>query len=179
MRSDREHIQRCLDGNPNDLRFLVERYQGAVYAYAITRVGDRGRAREITEETFVRAYFALEKLRDHAAFHSWLLGITSRVAREFRRQGRDHGSEFCEISVEPTEPMCDDGTLDEAIAGLPEAQRQVVLLRFFRQQSCREIATELGVPVGTVTKTLSRAYEGLRAALGVLNETAEKLEKPI
>ena len=55
--------------------------------------------------------------------------------------------------------------MDEAIATLPEDYRQVIMLRYFEGLSCQEIATRLETPLGTVTKTLSRAYAALRQEL--------------
>ena len=62
--------------------------------------------------------------------------------------------------------------LEEAIAVLPESYRQVILLRYYEGHSCQEIATRLGMPLGTVTKTLSRAYALLRQELKA-RESAE------
>ncbi len=59
----------------------------------------------------------------------------------------------------------DDYPLEEAIAVLPETYRQVILLRYYEGLSCQEIATRLDLPLGTVTKTLSRAYALLRQEL--------------
>jgi len=58
-----------------------------------------------------------------------------------------------------------DYPLEEAVAALPETYRQVVLLRYYEGLSCLEVATRLGQPLGTVTKTLSRAYGLLRQEL--------------
>ena len=55
--------------------------------------------------------------------------------------------------------------LSQAVAELPEAYRQVILLRFYGGQSCAEIGRNLGVSLGTVTSRLSRAYALLREAL--------------
>jgi RNA polymerase sigma-70 factor (ECF subfamily) len=55
--------------------------------------------------------------------------------------------------------------LDEAIAVLPETYRQVILLRYYEELSCQEVAQRLEIPLGTVTKTLSRAYALLRQEL--------------
>jgi DNA-directed RNA polymerase specialized sigma24 family protein len=55
--------------------------------------------------------------------------------------------------------------LEEALAALPESHRRVILLRYYEGLSCREVATRLVVPLGTVTKTLSRAYTLLRQEL--------------
>jgi RNA polymerase sigma-70 factor (ECF subfamily) len=59
----------------------------------------------------------------------------------------------------------DDYALDEAIAALPETYRQVILLRYFEGLSCPKVAQRLEMPLGTVTKTLSRAYALLRQEL--------------
>ena len=69
--------------------------------------------------------------------------------------------------------------LDEAIAALPDAYRQLILLRYFEQLSCQQIAERLRMPLGSVTKTLSRAYAALRQILGppTPTETSASLEK--
>jgi RNA polymerase sigma-70 factor (ECF subfamily) len=66
--------------------------------------------------------------------------------------------------------------LEEAIAVLPESNRQVILLRYYEGLSCQEVATRLGMPLGTVTKTLSRAYALLRQELKA-RESAEATVK--
>ena len=66
--------------------------------------------------------------------------------------------------------------MEEAIAVLPESYRQVILLRYYEGLSCQEVATRLGMPLGTVTKTLSRAYALLRQELEA-RESAEATVK--
>jgi len=58
-----------------------------------------------------------------------------------------------------------DCPLEEVIAVLPESHRQVILLRYYEGLSCQEVAIRLEMPLGTVTKTLSRAYVLLRQEL--------------
>ena len=65
----------------------------------------------------------------------------------------------------PSERRAEDQALDEAIAALPGAQRRVILLRYYEKLSCREVAEQLNLPCGTVTKYLSRAYARLRQSL--------------
>ena len=73
----------------------------------------------------------------------------------------------------------DDLRLAEAIAALPEAYRQLILLRYFEQLSCQQIAERLRMPLGSVTKTLSRAYAALRQILEppTPTENITRLEK--
>ena len=59
-----------------------------------------------------------------------------------------------------------DLRLRDAVDALPEAHRNVVLLRYYGQCSCKEVAERLGLPLGTVTKRLSRAHAQLRQLLG-------------
>jgi len=67
----------------------------------------------------------------------------------------------------------EDCPLEEVIAVLPESHRQVILLRYYEGLSCQEVARRLDMPLGTVTKTLSRAYLLLRRELQV-REGAER-----
>jgi RNA polymerase sigma factor (sigma-70 family) len=65
-----------------------------------------------------------------------------------------------------TQPeLSPDYALEAAIADLPEAYRKVVLLRYYGNQSCTQVAESVQMPLGTVTKMLSRAYTMLRESL--------------
>jgi RNA polymerase sigma-70 factor (ECF subfamily) len=180
--TDQEYIQRCRNGNHDDFRFLVERYQGPVFAFVASRLHDHTLAAEAAEESLVRAFFSLHKLKNPAAFHAWLLGIAGRVALEFQRtQFRRKEVPTLENQLASPSPNLaqadDDATLDEAIAALPELQRELILMRYFQQLSCQEIADRLRMPLGTVTKTLSRAYAALRELIEARETNPNHLEK--
>lgn len=83
--TDKEHVEQCRNGHPDDYRFLVDRYQGPVFAYLASRLGDRALAEDAAQESFVRAFFALPKLKKPESFYAFLLGIAARVAHELRR----------------------------------------------------------------------------------------------
>ena len=127
-------------------------------------------ATEAAQETFVRAYFGLRELRKPGVFFAWLLGIADRVAKETCRTAGRRPTVDLE-QVEPAEPAgkqdtCIDTAVAEAVAKLPDVYREVIMLRFYGGRSCAEISRDLGVPLGTVTKRLSRAYSLLREHLG-------------
>ena len=65
----------------------------------------------------------------------------------------------------PGPELSQDYVLEGAIAELPDPYRRVVLLRYYGGHSCSQVAQQLGMPIGTVTKTLSRAYAMLRDSL--------------
>ena len=165
--TDKEHIERCRDGHPEDFGLLVERYQKPLFSWLAGRVGDGGQAEEVAQESFVRAFLSLKKLRKPESFYSWLLGIASRVAKEQFRSAahRQRDREAAETMMTDAIDSGEKYPLEEAIAALPGSQRQVILLRYYERLSCQEVATRLGVPLGTVTKRLSRAYALLRQEL--------------
>ncbi len=167
-KTDTFYIKQCLDGHPDDFRFLVTRYQGALVGHLTGKMGNRDHAEEAAQESFVRAYFNVGKLKKPESFFAWLLGISNRVAKEFQRkeqirQQRELVRSTVEQSLSPQ--LSEDYGLEMAIAKLPETYRQVVLLRYYSQMSCQKIADHLNQPLGTVTKTLSRAYTLLRQTL--------------
>jgi RNA polymerase sigma-70 factor (ECF subfamily) len=165
--TDKEYVQRCCDGHPEDFRLLVQRYQGPLFSYLTGRLRDRSEAEEAAQESFVRAFQSLKKLRKPESFYSWLLGIAGRVAKEqFRSlKRRQQDREVAETMLAEPADNHAEYPLDEAIAVLPESYRQVILLRYYEELSCQEVAQRLDMPLGTVTKTLSRAYALLRQEL--------------
>ncbi len=165
--SDAEYVASSRDGHPDDFRLLVQRYQRPLFAYLSSRLRDPLEAEEAAQESFVRAFMSLKKLRKPESFYAWLMGIAGRVLKEqFRATARrQRESAIAEtLQVEDPDPA-PEYPLEEAIAVLPESNRQVILLRYYEGHSCQEIATRLRMPLGTVTKTLSRAYALLRQEL--------------
>jgi RNA polymerase sigma-70 factor (ECF subfamily) len=172
--ADKEYVQRCCDGHPEDFRELVSRYQGLLLSYLGGRLRDRSKAEEAAQESFVRAFTSLKKLRKPESFGAWLLGIAGRVAKEqFRDRDRSRREkEIAQTMGTHNVEHHEDDRLDEAIAVLPETYRQVILLRYYEELTCQEVARRLDMPLGTVTKTLSRAYALLRQELQA-RETAK------
>ena len=166
--TDKYYIKRCLDGHPDDFRYLVRRYQGILLANLAGKLGNRERAEEAAQEALVRAYFNMGKLKKPDSFFSWLLGIADHVAKEHQRneqilRQREIVRSFSE-ETSNTE-LSQDYALEAAIAQLPEAYRKIILLRYYGEHSCNQIAEQFNMPLGTVTKTLSRAYAMLRKLL--------------
>lgn len=174
--TDQYYIERCLDGHPNDFRHLVRRYQAVLLAHLAGKLGNKDTAEEAAQESLVRAYFNMDKLKRPELFFSWLLGIADRVAKEHQRKQqirrqRELVRSFSEQA--PNLEFSQDYVLEAAIADLPEAYRKVILLRYYGERSCNQIAQQLDMPLGTVTKTLSRAYAMLRDSLQQHNHISE------
>jgi len=166
--NDRFYIERCLDGHPDEFRHLVRRYQSVLIAGLTYKLKNRDRAEETVQETFIRAYFNLGKLKKPDSFLSWLTSIANSVAGEFRRKDKillrqDDVSSVCHTTSSAERPP--DVDLDRAIEALPDAYRKIILLKYYGGQSCKQVAESLQMPLGTVTKMLSRAHAMLRQSL--------------
>lgn len=166
--TDEYYVERCLDGHPDDFRYIVRRYQSVLLAHLVGKLGNKDRAEEAAQESFVRAYFNMSKLKSPGSFFSWLLGIADRVAKEHHRKEKLQRQKEIVRSFSEEAPPAEfspDYGLEAAIAELPEAYRKVVLLRYYGDCSCSNVAEQLKMPLGTVTKTLSRAYAMLRQSM--------------
>ena len=177
MDSDASLVARYRQGDPEAFAAILARYRGPVFGYILGRVADRHQAEDLAQETFVRCLSRIDRLRNPAALSGWLFRIAGNLVKDSYRSRSD------EVGLMPTlSPVQDTPGSRSAsdafaaqeqsmlvarkIAMLPEKQRIVVLLRHQVGLSCREIATVLGTPLGSVTKWLSRAYESIKEMVG-------------
>jgi RNA polymerase sigma-70 factor (ECF subfamily) len=174
---DRDYVESSRNGCPEHFRRLVQRYQKPVFAYLASRLGDPLEAEEAAQESFVRAFLSLKTLRKPESFYAWLLGIAGRVAKEQFRSAahRERDRDAAEVMLAEADDGQKEYPLEEVIAALPETYRQVIVLRYYEGLSCQEVALRLEMPLGSVTKTLSRAYALLRQEL----EARERAEQTI
>jgi len=122
-------------------------------------------AEDLAQETFLRAWQGLGRLEDDRAFGSWLLSTAGYVCQEWIRR-RQTAERHRPRSAPETGPGREpDLPLAEAVAALPPDVQHLLALRHDQGMSCEEVAKALGKPLGTVTKTLSRAYAELRERL--------------
>jgi RNA polymerase sigma-70 factor, ECF subfamily len=172
--SDARIIDSCLNGDRQKYRLLVERHQAAVFGYLQGKHQGHGpdACDEIAQETFVRAFRRLNSLKKPESFLSWIIGIADRVCRETDRadwrRRRFLNRQRDEAQSRGAEAKSDhdvDPDVQRAVAHLPEPYRNIVLMRFYQGLSCNQMAEQLKLPLGTVTKTLSRAYQMLREEL--------------
>ena len=165
-------------GDPAAFSELVRRYQRAVYrvAYALTR--NPSDADDLAQETFVRAWQAIGRFRVGEPLHPWLARIATNLAFSLFRYRKRRPETPLEPLVEagqhwgvdddPAERVEQDERLahmQAAFADLKPEHQAVLALRVVEEQSYEEIATTLGVPVGTVMSRLSRARAELKARL--------------
>ncbi len=173
--TDDECVRLCLNGHPEKFRHLVLRYEVPLLKHLVGRLGNEVDAAEAAQETMVRAYFNLHALKKTESFYAWLLGIANLVAMESHRKNQRRvksidGAIDIETVADKTDARDDqsyfpDQELAQAVSELPDLYKQVVLLRYYGDQSCADISRSLNVSLGTVTSQLSRAYSLLRKSL--------------
>ncbi len=167
MQTDAELVNAVLNGEKHVFAELVRRYERPVRAVALNVLGDYHSATDVSQDAFVRAYERLAGLRKPESFGPWLMKITRRCALDSaRRRPKEARLEIAAAIENP------DGRLDEdkqrllaAVVKLPGSEKQVVMLRYFADNSVNDVANLLGRSVGTVTKQLSRAHRRLRKIL--------------
>lgn len=169
MRTDAELVNAVLNGEREAFAVLVKRYERPVRAVALDVLRDYHSAADTSQDAFVNAYEELARLRKLEAFGPWLMKITRRCALDsVRRKPKEIRLEAKTTTVIQSR----DGQLDEdkrmllaAVVKLPGAEKQVVMLRYFGDNSVNDVAEMVGRSVGTVTKQLSRARIRLRRIL--------------
>lgn len=176
-------VRRCLAGDQKACRDLVKRFQRPVFSILVRMVRRAEDAEDLTQETFVRMFRALDRYDPERPFSSWLFTIASRLAIDHLRRRRvptislsqvEPGShEERTIEVPDTGPGPDEITSNaeeevrtqDLIDSLPPHYRIVVLLRHQQDLSYEEIAEALQMPLGTVKARIHRARALLKARI--------------
>lgn len=169
---DRQRVDRALGGDRAAQRELYEAHVDRVYRLAFRMVGEDALARDLTQDTFVRAFEKLDGFRGDAAFSTWLHSVaTSVILNGLRRRKRIETRERqverlpeTGMATEELEPDLKE-RLARAVRALPEAYRAVFVMHDLEGFTHREIAEVLEVKTGTSKARLSRARARLRIEL--------------
>ena len=173
-----ELIARAQQRDPAAFDALVGAYSARLYGYFYRLTGSRHDAEDLLQELFVRLVRMVGEYRHDGRFDAWLFRIATNLVRDRLRRakktpavGLDLSPTGCEGTAwaqqpdhknpDPSEVVHRAEQVDQlqrAIGELPEAEREVILLRHFSQVSFREIADLMGTPLGTA---LARAHRGL------------------
>jgi RNA polymerase sigma-70 factor (ECF subfamily) len=174
---DNELVARFLDGNGLAFPELVGRYQSRLLNFIYRTIGDRDRAEDLVQETFIRVYRHLHRFDQTKKFSTWIYTIASNLAKnELRNRSRNPLVLFQTIKknweadhrpLQWEDPSCrpDDlfrkrhlrDMVERAVEQLPEHHRVVFVLREMEGKSYEEISEITGVNLGTVKSRLNRA----------------------
>ena len=172
--TDEELVAKSVGGDAESFNELILRWERPIYALAYRTIGREEDARDVCQETFLRAFRALPGFRGQAKFSSWLYRIALNLCRDWMRRERraptvqaPEGIDLLDLAVagEPSESIEDlvvrkdlARAVERVMARLPEEQRTAIVLKEFHGLTFREIADVVGCPLSTVK---TRLYQGL------------------
>jgi RNA polymerase sigma-70 factor (ECF subfamily) len=176
--ADLADVERVLSGDAGAFEGIVRRWQGPLINMAWRYSRDRGRAEEMAQEAFVRAWRGLARWRRESSFSTWLFALAANV---YRTELKRFPVETLPLEAAP-EPaglatqlheMEERGrheVLRRAVLALPMRYREPVVLFYFHEMDVAAAAHTLGMPEGTLKARLSRARTLLRQRFPQLDE---------
>jgi RNA polymerase sigma-70 factor (ECF subfamily) len=184
--SDERLMARFRRGDAPAFEALVRRHRGDVFSFLVRLLGDRPRAEDLVQETWLRVIGAAPRWEARARFRTWLFAVARNLAlddarrRAFRGTHRPLEGTGSSPGGAGRDVLAADGPLPDrladaallrphleaALAALPDEQREVFLLREYAGLRFAEIAEITGAPEPTVKSRMRYALEGLRRRLG-------------
>ncbi|MBI4617365.1 MAG: sigma-70 family RNA polymerase sigma factor [Planctomycetes bacterium] len=178
---DVDLLRRFVAGERSAFDSLVDLYHLRIYRFLWRMVGDRARAEELTQDTFVRAFRAAQSFKARFRFSTWLYAIARNCARSELKRRR---SRWSAGEREPVEGLPDGGraaarpgpdrqaemrevtgVVRRAVDALPDDHRTALVLTFYEGLSYEEVAEVLGRPRGTIKSWVFRAKRQLARML--------------
>ena len=185
--TDEELVARSMAGDVDSFNQLVLRWERPIYALAYRVIGREEDARDVAQETFLRAFRALSGFKGQAKFSSWLYRITLNLCRDWIRKEKrtpvsqaPEGIDIIELAGEGTPAESIEQlvgrrelgrAVSKAMAMLPEEQRTAIILKEYHGLTFQEIADMLDCPLSTVK---TRLYQGLGVVRKQLEEAGVK-----
>jgi RNA polymerase sigma-70 factor, ECF subfamily len=170
---DQNDAARVLAGDTSAFEGIVRRWQSPLINLAYRFCRDRGRAEEMAQEAFLRAFRNLSSWRQEAKFSTWLFALATNLYCSELRRVPPITLPFDEVH-EPSDPRSIDGGLEQrnqeaaihkAVQTLPPKYRDVLVLYYFHEMDVPATARSLSLPEGTVKARLFRARDLLRGKL--------------
>lgn len=181
MTREQELIVRVKQGDIQAFEPLIEAYEKQIYHLCLRMTGNPEDARDLTQESFLKAWQKLGQYHVESAFSTWLYRLSSNLCIDFLRQQKrrtvfsltteeDTGEELEVASVDPSPEeivlqMDDRRAVADAMKELDEDHRLILTLRVVEDMPYEQIAQVLGVKEGTVKSRLARARTKLRRIL--------------
>jgi RNA polymerase sigma-70 factor, ECF subfamily len=186
--TDEELVARSIRGDNESFNQLILRWERPIYALAYRTIGREEDARDVCQETFLRAFRALPGFRGQAKFSSWLYRIALNLCRDWMRRERrvpvvqpPEGVDLMDLAAEaePSESIEDlvarkdlTALVERVMERLPEEQRTAIILKEYHGLTFQEIADVVGCPLSTVK---TRLYQGLTVLRRELAKSAGRV----
>jgi len=170
---DRDDVHRVLAGDVLAFDGIVRRWQRPLVNLAYRFVRDRGRAEELAQETFLRAFRSLGRWRERSIFSTWLFALAINLYRSELRRIPPKTLSLEEVD-EPRDERAIGGSVEvddrdravrAAVDTLPPKYREALIVFYFHGMDVATAAASLGLPEGTLKARLARGRALLRRKL--------------
>tara|TARA_B100000768_G_C11270515_1_gene373200 strand:+ start:1827 stop:2414 length:588 start_codon:yes stop_codon:yes gene_type:complete len=175
---DAKFIVDYISGDENALEFLVKKHQHRLFNFIYSKVLDKDTADDIFQDTFIKVIKTLKRgvYNEEGKFLSWIMRIAHNLVIDFFRkknriplfENNDNFDIFQLISdgaLNAENAIIDDqivADLQKLVLELPEDQKEVLLMRFYKDMSFKEIANSTGVSINTALGRMRYAIINLR-----------------
>ncbi len=170
--SDAELIERTGAGDKAAFDKLYARYARSIFGLALRRLGDRGRAEDAVQETFVSIWRSAKTYKaDRGPGAPWVYGVARNAIVDRSRARNEPAAEAPDEATleagpdERAEVGWTQMQVHRALEALPEREREVIALAYWSELSQSEVAEKLGIPLGTVKTRTRAALSHLAAVL--------------
>jgi RNA polymerase sigma-70 factor (ECF subfamily) len=177
--SESQLIRLAAEGDARAIRSLYDRYAPRVFAVVRRIAGDDDLAQDYAQEAWIRAIRALPTFRGDSRFSTWLHRIAVNAAlqavRKAETRKKREGPEPAEVPIAPRHrDALLQKRLEDALDGLPEGMRQVLILHDVEGYTHEEIGDVLGVTAGTSKSQLFKARAKMRGMLAGLDRAVQE-----
>jgi len=178
---DRKLIKDYLEGDEEAFDFLVKKYTNAIYNYIFRFCFNQEEAKDLTQETFVKAWKNVKKFKTDGNFKAWLFSIAHNTAIDWLRKKKSYSFSQIDLnddgkfeqSIADLEPLPDEifskkelaEEIEKALNLLEPDDRTIILWHHFEDFSFDEIGQMLGKPLNTVKSRYRRALQIVRQHL--------------
>ena len=155
-------VRRCRHGDEAALGSLIARHRNRLIRTASNLLRDRHEAEDVAQESFLKAFREIGKLRDDRAFSGYLYRICVRLCMDRLRLKRAEPAEFDSVQEHSGGLIENRVVIEKCLDQLPADLRTTLVLREIEQLSYEEVADTMRVPIGTVRSRLHTAREKFR-----------------
>lgn len=187
-----EWVKKSVKGDPEAFGELVKKYENFIYNTVYYVIGNKDDAFDVSQEVFIKSFRALKNFRGDSKFSTWLYRIAVNASKDYIRDRAKYstislsdwtdydGGDESAVSMKPPEIIEEDveskpeeaferlekrEIVREAIAGLSEDHKNVIVLRDIEGYSYEDISEMLNIELGTVKSRLSRARNAIKEYL--------------
>ena len=156
-------------GRSEELENLMELYGNEIKRFCTLQLRDPFQAEDAAQDTFVKAWKALDTFRNESSQKTWLMHIAVNTCRDYQRTGwfrhMDRRIVPEDLPEQSREDEVPDGEVTEAIRSLPSKLRTMILLRYYEGLSLKETAAAAGISLATAKRQISKANQLLHERL--------------